>query len=342
MYWAEKLVTISSPLGIGSRGAGHTGEGRRQRVDEGDVYLYAHSLECNGEYRAALQIVENYGMLEKPPPRQCGTEEVRRVSFRLLCARCLHATGQYQRCVELLDSGYLNAAIAGAEGPDGASGGEVEGGGAAEADELRDLLSCCCLVLARCYNQLESNQLALQWYSRAVRLDKFCFEAVETIADNFMEKNEMLYDMIDCGDEKSITMDTASNGSDPTGGVRRESHKGLDPMHGTRSAAAAAAANVAPTHQRSSKDASADGDSFVKLLMRCKVSSQDAAAGLNELMGEIERVVPTSESAPMADGEHGNLIHSSDVVACRAQWLYSRGHFSECYALTSASLTPPR
>lgn len=105
---------------------------------------------------------------------------------------------------------------------------------------------------------------------------------------------------------------------------------------------------------------------YVRLLLRCKIFSRDSRVNLDSILSEIDRVVPLeplteglinvasekslqrelptknpSESRPQ-DHEsielryhqhYGSLRKSSDVVGCKAQWLYTRGNYRECLNL---------
>ena len=354
VYWAEKLVALRA-------GGGEGGSWEKKRTKgngncEEDVYLYAQALEENGECRAALAVLEKYKVVDTT-----------KIKFRLLAARCLEATGEAQRAVELLEK-FLEVEV---------NAKLTERSAARHADEAMQevdddgnrtaaLLACCSLVLARSYDALDSKKLALKWYSHAIRLDRYCYEAVERIADNYMVSSDKLYEIVGCSNEHErrmsvntmVTNTNATGSEDAAAGGGGGTMGTAAPMSISNQTNTSSGGGGGMDHDSNNFTSSntangGSGDDYVSLLMRCKISAQDAAVGLSSLLADIDSVVPapphvSGQSVGNGDGgdittttQKGSLSTSADVIACRAHWLYSRGMYADCYALTSATLSPP-
>lgn len=244
---------------------------------------------------------------------------------RHLAALCLAEGGEWEECLSLLgdtddaDDALLVAEDAFSPADSAASselGGESHAGSHAHSHRAEPSLNltalpppgdaargALCLLRGRVYEALENRVSAARWYSRALSADPFCYEALEALLGGQMLSERQ---------ERALLEGLPLRPQDRwLGLLYQASAKKYDGgAAGGEGSAARAIAELeawAPEGRREGEGGAAS----------------DAVAA-----GQAQEQVQA----------HGPFASNSDVVASKADLLYSRGDYATAYELTSALL----
>ncbi|CAL8472035.1 g11577 [Coccomyxa elongata] len=300
IFYADKLMTMSNGAAA-------------------DVYTLAEALYMGKQWRRALALLRNAGLIEAD------------VRCRYLAARCLAEVQDWEECLNVLggwDESELEAL----------SMQDV----VLEEDIGREVsyTSAMCLLRGRVYEALENRGRAIRWYKAALHMDPFCYEAFRALIEGHM---------LTSGEEASLRENLHYREEDRWLHLYyRAKCKKYDQqptMEATLETLEAPAptpvpvvAPVAPSEETSTPlqpsasaklNAHKDTDLSPGVRTRSMVQRSSSPSDMEEDLDE------DAENAGKGGcGLGGNL----DVSVCRAEWYFHLGAYQECHALTSQLL----
>eukprot|EP00887_Chlorella_sp_A99_P002438 scaffold10.g2438.t1 len=270
----------------------------------------AEAFYCNRQFRRCLQLLRASELVEKD------------MRFRYLAARCLAECREWEECLGLL--GGLEA-----EGPE-----QLGLAMPRAAPGTISYLSAVCLLRGRAFQLLVGNhklsggeELALvasldippthAWlralytakkYEQAAAIDR-ALEELENLPPNSQQQQQQ---------QQQAAVTPPADGALPA----------ATPPPGRQLPATPAARQAAQQRQQQ-QVAPGSGPE--------PMSMTPAPSGSAEMDGAAAAAAGGGGGAARLPGGWG-LGDNLDVIACRADWLYQRGAYAECYALTSAAL----
>ena len=162
VFFADKLVSMS-------------GDGEAKDPD--DLFLYCQALFAGKHHRRALTVMRGAGLVDggDNPARDVPAVRKNAPRFRLLAARCLAATREWDECLAALGDGESS---------------EISEISAADDEESVTKTkkishaSAMSLLRAQAHEALENRPLARRWYVAALEADPFCYAALEALLSN--------------------------------------------------------------------------------------------------------------------------------------------------------------
>jgi anaphase-promoting complex subunit 6 len=162
VFFADKLVSMS-------------GDGDARDPD--DLFLYCQALFAGKHHRRALTVMRGEGLVDggDVPARDVPAVRKNAPRFRLLAARCLAATREWDECLAALGDG---------DGDESSAADEEESSFSDERTKKISSASAIALLRAQAHEALENRPLARRWYVAALAADPFCYAALEALVAN--------------------------------------------------------------------------------------------------------------------------------------------------------------
>ncbi|PKA62775.1 Anaphase-promoting complex subunit 6 [Apostasia shenzhenica] len=130
----------------------------------------AQALFLGGQYRRALHLLNSSAIV------------LRDLRFRYLAAKCLEQLKEWHQCLAMLGDAKVDE-HGNVSSPHDCSPMYLDKEG---EDHEINITSAVCYLRGKAYEALENRVQARSWYIAAVKSDPLCYEALESLVDNYM------------------------------------------------------------------------------------------------------------------------------------------------------------
>ncbi|KAL4427283.1 hypothetical protein ABPG77_003192 [Micractinium sp. CCAP 211/92] len=297
-FYADKMVSLSG-------------------YSPAEVYTLAQAFYCARQFRRCLQLLRGTELIEKD------------VRFRFLAARCLVECKEWEECLAVLggldaeDPAALAATLPMPRGSDARAPGTAI-----------NYFSAVCLLRGRVHDAQDNFPRAITWYRAALRADPFNVEAFQALVGGHKLSNAEELELV-----RSLDIPQQQGWLRDLYLARCKKYEQTHSIEGTLAALEGETPAQQPQrqpHQQAAATAVQTPGGAAYQQQQAQQAQQGPQPMALSPLPE-ERAAGGGEQPPAAApgwGLHDNL----DVLACRAEWLYHRGAYAECYALTSAAL----
>ncbi|KAI8113112.1 hypothetical protein M9435_003118 [Picochlorum sp. BPE23] len=272
-----------------------------------DAFLLANAFFVDNQYHRCLHLLESRGLVEVD------------VRFRLLAARCLLATRDWDECIQMLHGQDVQRAD---ELPY-----ECEGVEDTKGSKLR-LKSAICTMLGKAFENLENFSKSVSWYKEAVVCDPYNAEAFTSLMLgnklNEKEEGEFVEQVMamlpeDAGWLKHMYMTMCQSRSPP---VEKQIKISLDRLDDK---------STNTGSKRATRRSPRTGKVGVRSSSRQRKPSRFSGASQEG-----------SPSTPENNGSNNSIVWTlgmdSDIVASRATMLMRDGKYNEAHILAKSAM----
>ncbi|CAA7402376.1 unnamed protein product [Spirodela intermedia] len=138
--------------------------------DPADIYMQAQALYLGRHYRRALHLLNSSQIV------------FRDLRFRYLAAKCLEELKEWHQCLTMLGDAKVDDQ-GNIDGLKDCTAMYLEKDG---EDHEINIISAICFLRGKASEALENRNQARQWYRAAIKVDPFCYEALECLINNCM------------------------------------------------------------------------------------------------------------------------------------------------------------